>query len=513
MPLYDAWGRPVRTADLKRGGQSAPTVTGARQVWGEDVAGGLTPQGLAALLREAETPGPGAAEAYVDLAEQVEERYLHYLGVLSTRKRAVAQIPIRVEPASDDAEDVRDAELGQEILDRDTIEAEIIDVLDAVGKGYSVCEIDWETSERDWRPRRLCYRLPRWFSYDRETGTRLQVRDGGGWSDLRPWSHVVHETAAKSGLPIRGGLARMAAWAWLLAGYTTRGWARFVEAYGHPMRLGRYPPGATEKERDVLLHAVRNIAGDAAATIPEGMTIEFIEDRTVQGRSEVYREFLRYVDDRISIIVLGQTLTTEPGESGSYSMAQVHDRVRHDIERADARALAATLRRDLVIPTIALNHGPRDRYPRVVIEREPSTDLALLSQALERLVPLGLRVRADEVRTRMRLSEPGEDDEVLTAPAAPEPDPDGEPVPAAALAAEAGGRAALARVVEAIDADEWRSLAAPLVEPILARAADDPDGLLADLGSVYPALDADALTERLARILFVADFWARLEDQ
>ena len=132
--------------------------------------------------------------------------------------------------------------------------------------------------------------------------------------------------------------------------------------------------------------------------------------------------------------------------------------------------------------------------------------MAALSQALAHLVPLGLRVREDEIRTRLRLTDPGDDDDVLEARApAAEPEPGAGPAPAARAAAE------LRQVITAIEADEWRSLAGPLIEPILARAADDPDGLLTDLGSAYPTLDAHALTERLARIIFVGDCWAKLE--
>ena len=34
---------------------------------------------------------------------------------------------------------------------------------------------------------------------------------------------------------------------------------------------------------------------------------------------------------------------------------------------------------------------------------------------------------------------------------------------------------------------------------------------MTDLASLYPELDADALTEQLARLLFAADAWGRLE--
>ena len=37
---------------------------------------------------------------------------------------------------------------------------------------------------------------------------------------------------------------------------------------------------------------MRNVAADAAAIIPEGMNIEFVDDTTVRGRAEVFREFV-----------------------------------------------------------------------------------------------------------------------------------------------------------------------------------------------------------------------------
>ena len=75
-----------------------------------------TPECLAAFLREAETPGHGASAAHVELAETMEERHLHYAGVLQTRKRAVSQIGVQIEPASDAADDVRDADLVREFF-------------------------------------------------------------------------------------------------------------------------------------------------------------------------------------------------------------------------------------------------------------------------------------------------------------------------------------------------------------------------------------------------------------
>ena len=97
----------------------------------------------------------------------------------------IGGVLITIEPASDKPEDVRDAELVQAFLARSDLEDELIDLLDALGKGYSVAEIIWETSERQWMPQRLEWRLPRWFDFDRVSGQRLMRRgDDSAWVQL-----------------------------------------------------------------------------------------------------------------------------------------------------------------------------------------------------------------------------------------------------------------------------------------------------------------------------------------
>ena len=102
---------------------------------------------------------------------------------------------------------------------------------------------------------------------------------------------------------------------------------------------------------------------------------------------------------------------------------------------------------------------------------------------------------------------PGEDDEVLG----------GSPAPSAAARLRLARASAvdaddpLAQVVDAIDGGTWERLAAPLIEPVLRLARADPDRLLDEIAAAYPAMDTEELTERLARILFVADVWGGLQ--
>ena len=522
--LLDHRGRPIERRALRRE-LTAPSITGVRNILTSHPASGITPERLAVLLRQAEQPG--GADRYLELAEEMEERDLHYLGVLQTRKRQVAQIGVTIEPADDTAEATADAELVQAFFERDEFEDELFDILDSVGKGFSVTEIIWEMSESQWMPERLEWRLPQWFDFDQEGGRYLVRRpdQGGEWMELEPWKYVTHETRAKSGLPIRGGLARIAAWAWLFKNLTLKDWMRFCEAYGMPMRLGKYHETASPEDKEVLWQAVANIAADAAAIIPESMLIEFIEDRSVQGRSEIYRDLVTYIDNQISIAVLGQTLTTEAGDRGARSLGEVHDKVRMDIERSDGRQLAATLKRDLVIPMITLNHGHRDEYPKVVIEREQTLDMTALSDALPKLVPLGLPVGIDEVLMRLGLKRPDDDKDILTAPTPPpmpgDPDDDSGRNPpgrqredmtrALALLRDGRGTQDAIDLAVALELDDWEPLLAPIVVPLLdaAQRHADSGGSLQDFRASLPALfermDDSAITELLRRLTFSGD--------
>ena len=536
MAILDAYGRPIRKARLRQE-IAGPSTTAVRPIISTHQSVAIMPTRLASILREAEN---GYGTAYVDLAEEMEEKDLHYQAVLGTRKRQVSQLSITVEPAMEHGKEEpskaaeADADLVRDWLDRGELEDELFDIMDAVGKGYSVHEIIWDMSERQWMPARLQYQLPRWFIFDRETGRELKLRDPAGehgWLDLEPAKFVVHRHAAKSGLPIRGGLARSAAWAWMFKNFTMRDWVRFVEAYGMPLRVGKYDKGATEAEKDVLLGAVRNIAADQSAIIPDGMMIEFVTAQSGTINPDMYHGLLRYIDAQVSKAVLGQTLTTDSGQdgSGSYALGEVHDEVRHDIERSDARQLAATLNRDIVKPLVELNHGPRKALPRIVIGREERMDPAVLSEALSKLVPLGLKVKAEEVRATLMLSMPeGEDENAVLekpepvmpppgfgGPGGPDeedPDEDEEQAVARALARrKRRARDGIDVAVEGLLAgDGWEPLMDPVIEPILAEASaavargDGLEDFRARLPELFARMDDAELVETMRRMGFSA---------
>lgn len=414
--LYGPDGQPIQREMLTQE-IAAPTITGVRTPFTGYPGDGLNPRRLASLLREADQ---GEPLRYFELAEQIEERDLHYAGVLGTRKRSVAQLEITVEAASDAADHVKHADTVRAWLTRDELQDELFDILDAIGKGVSYTEIIWDTSEGQWQPRCLEWRDPRWFRFDRVDGRSPLLRTDTGDVPLPAMKFICAVIRAKSGLPIRSGVARLATWSWMFKAFTMRDWAIFVQTFGQPIRLGKFGPGASETDKDTLFRAVANIAGDCAAIVPEGMNIEFVKVEGATGHSDLYQKRIDHLDQQVSKAVLGQTATTD-AIAGGHAVGQEHRKVQEDIERADAKVTGAILNRDLVRPWIDLEYGPQKLYPKIRIGRAEDRDVTQTIDGIVKLVPLGLRVQKSFANDMLGIPEPDAAAELLTAPARPDP--------------------------------------------------------------------------------------------
>lgn len=517
ITLYDAYNRPVQKNVLAQE-VARPSLTGVRSLWNYSyVTGGLTPQRLAALLKNA---AEGDADAYLTLAEEMEEKDLHYASVLGTRKRAVARLPLVVEAASDDPADVALADEVRALFKRRGSKGMIEECLDALGKGYSVVEIMWNKSKQPWQPGRYEWRDPRFFQFDRVTLRELRLKDESDHMNGLPlpaYKFIVHTPRLKTGIPIRGGLARLAAWTYCFKNFAVKDWVAFCEVFGMPLRVGKYRPGETEDNIAILKSAVANLGSDAAAVVPEGMLIEFIESAKSTGGESLFERIADWFDKQLSKGILGQTMTADDGSS--QSQATVHNEVREDIRDADAEQLAETLERDLVIPYIDLNHGPQENYPTLCLREPDQTDIPVITEALAKLVPLGLRVETSQVLDKLGFSDPAKDAVCL----GDKPVPPGNRAAATnrATALNAEQAAQFTPVQQSIETlkDAAVGQAGPAMAGMLAQVADiiqgaaSYDEALARLATAYAAMDETDLAELLAQACFSAQVAGRIDAQ
>ena len=516
---------------------ATPELWGKRRVIGDAIASGLTPEGLAAVLQRATM---GDIRAYLTLAEEMEERYLHYSSQLQTRRLAIDGIPISVE--HDDEVPSKIVDAVNELVEPSAYDGMAGSLTDGIAKSYSASEIIWDYADGLLKPIKYIWRDPRFFQFDEATQTELRLADDRFPTDGLPLpaaKFIVHMPRVKMGLPIRRGLARPAAWAFLVQAFTLKDWASFAEIYGVPLRVGKYTANASSDDRRALLRAVRSIANDAAAIIPAGMEMEFIKVEGQHGAA-VFGELIDYVDKQISKLVLGQTMTSDDGSS--MAQAKIHNEVRLDILKADGKQLAETINRDLIIPFVTMNFGPQDVYPRVAYAVAEPEDIKSLTEAVQILVPLGLKVSQREMRERVGLSEPDDDEELLTPPAQPtiEPpkgdapgaqDADDQTKPPATLSAHASGcacaRCAISTLAagtapdDAVDEveqlaatalEEWEEIVDPLLAPIKRILQEETtfDGVLKRLETEHP--DTRRLVASLARGTAIARGIGDVED-
>lgn len=511
-------GLPIRRDTLMQE-LAAPTLAGVRSAWNDGIAARLTPVRLAQILKAADQ---GDGHDFLTLAEEMEERETQYGTVLAVRKRAVQGLEIQIEAASDDPDDVAIADEVRELFESAEIVELVGDMLDALGKGFSVIEIMWQLDANRWTPREYIWRDPRFFQFDRLTGRKLRLRTGTSieGEPLAPYKFVTHMFRLKSGQPLRGGLARLAAWSYLFKTFSMRDWVSFLETYGMPIRLGKFGQGATPEEQRLLLRAVRQIASDAAAIIPESMEIDFISaDKSGGGTGGTpFAGMAGYLDEAISKAVLGQTQTTDKGSNRA--QAQVHDGIRKDILISDARGCGATLKRDIAKAYVDLNHGPRKRYPNVVLVVRDNQDITTTAEALEKLVPLGLEVQMSEVRDLMGFADPDEGAKLLkppapSAPALPPPASLPPALPAAALNRQhAGGcpccngglaynrQQSAPSALDAIGAEylaDWEPQLGPILNPVFEAVANATslEELRDQLPELYDKMDTSEFERRL----------------
>lgn len=384
---------------------------------------GLTPERLANIFREADI---GDVYRQMELFEEMEEKDPHLFSQLQTRKNAVTGLDYEIIPFSTD--DPRDKEIAEFVRDSisglENLEDVMMDLLDAVGKGFAVSEIIWDYRAGHVVVGDILHRQQKRFFWDHEDRFLARTAEHSEGVPLPAGKFIIHRYKARSGHPSRAGVLRVVAWMYLFKNYDLKDWVSFCEVFGMPLRLGKYTPSASEADKSSLRSALIHLGADAAGIIPTGTEIEFITAEKTSS-TDLYERLARYCDEQMSKAILGQTLTSDSG-GGSFAQSKTHNEVRHDLTVADCKALAATLRRDLIRPLVLFNFGETQRIPYLRFDCEEAADLVQLSDILGTLTEkLGLKIPTSYIYKKFSIPRPEDGEEVAVpypTPAVSAPD-------------------------------------------------------------------------------------------
>ncbi len=416
VQLFDQFGRPVRPE--KRPDRRPLAVAPILESHRDYVTEGISPRRLAAIFKEADNGDMGRQ---AQLFEQLEEKDGHLLCERDKRRNVILDLEFRVQPASEDGRDLRVAEFVTGILDSlPGWDDCLVALQDAVGKGYAAMEISWDVSAGQAVPARLTFIEQRRFRYTDTSGILrrwplLLTDDEPLGTRIPPWKVLLHQYGGRSGHPTRAGIYRVAAWMVMFKHFSIKEWLVFCEVYGMPLRLGRYDQGATDDDKAALLAAVTSIGSDAAGIISKATEIEFIESAKGQAATDLWQRLASFANGEISKALLGQTLSAEVGQKGSYAAAKAHNEVRMDLLRADGRALAATIRDQLIRPLVGFNFGwdtPVPGYSAVLDEQEDLNRKAEWVEKIADRVP----VPASWLYREFRIPEPKDGEALAGGP-------------------------------------------------------------------------------------------------
>ncbi|MDP3613759.1 MAG: DUF935 domain-containing protein, partial [Rubrivivax sp.] len=562
-------GRPLDVAAVMRGIDSQPQTAelgSIRREFDKHPAKGLTPARLASLMQEAEQ---GNLVTQAQLADDMEERDAHLYAELGKRRGAITALEWSIAPPENPtAAEEKLTDQVRDWVDMLTAHANGVDggmevllgaMTAAVLPGYAPIELEWrlvaDSTGRQVRVPHCTLQPQTWFTTSpdrrsfllRSESNLVQGYDGLPpvmGTALRPLAWLMHVHPARNGYLARMSLARVLFWPYLFKNYAVRDLAEFLEIYGLPLRLGKYPAGAGDEEKLTLLRAVTDIGHNAAGIIPQGMALEF--EAAAAGTEVPFAAMWDRLDAAESKAILGQTLTASEGSHGTQALGNVHNDVRMDIRAADAELYEGSFTRQIIGPMCMLNVPGVNmrRLPRLVIDTGEPEDLQVYADNLPKLVKMGMKISKQWAHDKLKIPEAEDGAELLAEPepvvppgvAPGVPGVPGQPVAkpgakpadqtaakarealAAALAAALAGKATAAPapprdlVDDLVDeqAAQWQPLLGPLVEPLLAEldkavaAGESLATFTARLPDLITKLDAQPITQALARAAFSA---------
>lgn len=457
------------------------------------------------------------------------ERDCHAYGLLQKRKLAVIARPWQVDPASEDPLDKKAADvvrrqlddMGGPLLDNPGIVPAVstgfdlvcYNLLDAVLKGFSVGEIMWERMDNEIVARSVRPRDQRRFEFGDDYTLRLKtLQNMLPGETVPPRKFIVHTFGSKDGNPRGLGLGSKLFWPAFFKRNGITFWLTYLDKYASPTSIGKYPAGASDNDKQVLMNALEAIANDAGVTIPSGMEIELLEAKRAGTVS--HEQFCRYMDEEMTFAVLGESPTSKGSGGALASAALAREEVRLELVKADADLLSATLNATLS-PWITALNVPGARPPKIWRQIKQPEDMKARSERDKNMADIGYRSTLTQVT-----EDYGGEWEVMPPVGNGVNVAPGKAGPKAGIVpadfAEPGDgfpdQLALDAGVAQLPAEQIQAAMEKALRPVVEyiQAGGDPQEAMAKIAEVFPKMDTRDLQAMLARAIFVAEIWGRL---
>lgn len=336
--------------------------------------GGILPDVDSVLMRAA-----NGMEVYRELL-----RDAHVRSCVTSRKAGVLSKSWRLDKNNASSQVLELVEHAFENLDLEGIMSQI---LNAPLFGYQPIEVVWESSEAAVLPVKVDAKPQEWFAFDKQGRLRLlsnaNLFDGELLPDMKFLCPRYNATYIN---PYGERILSSVFWPVTFKKGGLKFWVSFVEKYGMPWAIGKINRQTVQQEAQELRDALNNMVQDGVAVVDKNCDIELHEAGGKSASAQIYKELVEFNNEEISKAILGQTLTTQVGSTGSYAASKVHLCVREDIVLSDIRLVQRTLN-ELIKWIVALNAKASEKAPQFVIydKNAINTELAQRDEILSRI--------------------------------------------------------------------------------------------------------------------------------
>ena len=258
-------------------------------------------------------------------------------------------------------------------------------ILDAPFFGYVPIELIWAADSgfirlKDIRP------LPQhWFGFAAKDNTPRFLSRNHPWEgELLPDNKFViasHQPTFENPYGIR--LLSRCYWAIEFKRGGIKLWLAFLERFGVPSLIGKYPRGFTKTERNELVEKLLQLSQRSVGIVPEGGAVEILDTKSASS-SDIFEKLRSAMNKETSAVILGQASALDIGDQSTYASSKVVGESIDDLIESDKLLLKSTMNDIAAMYTRINSHETSPPTLSFYEDSDPKSDHAKRDEVLTR---------------------------------------------------------------------------------------------------------------------------------
>jgi phage gp29-like protein len=244
------------------------------------------------------------------------------------------------------------------------------EALNCIFFGYQPVEVLWERVNGMILPKEAAPKDPDWFRFSDLNELRyLTKRNMVTGEPVPNYKFLLPRFRPSYERPYGRPLGSTVYWYAKMIHAGFRFFTQFVEKFGQPWVMAKYPLGTQKARVQELLNMLDTTVQDGVTAYPSEWEVEAL-DVNKTSSSVIFKDFIELCKEQISIAMLGQNLTTQVS-GGSFAASKTHGEIRTDIVAEDTRIMENMF--DTLISWIyELNFGESDNKPEFKLTQKPA---------------------------------------------------------------------------------------------------------------------------------------------